>query len=50
MGQPVHLHLFASSADYGYAAAEEALAELRLVEQHLSRFERPQRAEPMCRP
>jgi FAD:protein FMN transferase len=38
MGQPVHLHLFASSADYGYAAAEEALAELRLVEQHLSRF------------
>jgi thiamine biosynthesis lipoprotein len=38
MGQAVHLQLFADSADHGYAAAEEALAELRLAEQHLSRF------------
>jgi FAD:protein FMN transferase len=38
MGQPVHLQLFASSDNEGYAAAEEALAELRLVEQHLSLF------------
>lgn len=38
MGQPVHLQLFASSDAAGYDAAEEALAELRLVEQHLSFF------------
>jgi FAD:protein FMN transferase len=38
MGQPVHLQLFASSDDHGYAAAEEALGALREVEQHLSRF------------
>src|SRR4051794_9007791 len=38
MGQPVHLQLFAASDDEGYAAAEDALAELRLVEQHLSLF------------
>jgi FAD:protein FMN transferase len=38
MGQAVHLQLFAGSADEGYAAAEAALAELRRVEQHLTRF------------
>jgi len=38
MGQPVHLQLFAASDDEGYTAAEDALAELRLVEQHLSLF------------
>jgi thiamine biosynthesis lipoprotein len=38
MGQPVHLQLFASSDDQGYAAAEEALSALWEVEQHLSRF------------
>jgi len=38
MGQAVHLQLFAGSADEGYAAAEKALAELRRVEQHLTRF------------
>jgi FAD:protein FMN transferase len=38
MGQPIHLQLFASSEDQGYAAAEAALAELRAVEEHLTRF------------
>jgi len=38
MGQPVHLQLFASSEDEGYAAAEAALAELWEVERRLSRF------------
>jgi FAD:protein FMN transferase len=39
MGQPVHLRLFASSADHGYAAAAAALAELRRVESQLSSFD-----------
>jgi thiamine biosynthesis lipoprotein len=39
MGQPVHLQLFASSADHGYAAAAAALAELRRVEQRLTLFD-----------
>jgi thiamine biosynthesis lipoprotein len=39
MGQPVHLQLFASSADQGYAAAAVALAELRRVEQRLTLFD-----------
>jgi thiamine biosynthesis lipoprotein len=39
MGQPVHLQLFASSEDQGYAAAEAALAELWRVEKHLSLFD-----------
>ncbi len=39
MGQAVHLQLFAGSEDEGYAAAAAALAELRRVEAHLSRFD-----------
>ena len=39
MGQPVHLQLFATSSDHGYAAAAAALAELRQVEHKLSRFD-----------
>jgi thiamine biosynthesis lipoprotein len=39
MGQPVHLQLFGSSADHGYAAAAAALAELRRVEQRLTLFD-----------
>lgn len=39
MGQPVHLQLFATSSDHGYAAAAAALAELRRVEHKLSRFD-----------
>jgi FAD:protein FMN transferase len=38
MGQPVHLQLFAASEDQGYAACEQAFAELRVAEDHLSRF------------
>jgi thiamine biosynthesis lipoprotein len=39
MGQPVHLQLFADSADQGYEAAARALGELRRVEQHLTLFD-----------
>jgi FAD:protein FMN transferase len=39
MGQPVHLQLFAASADQGYEAAAAALAELRRVEARLSLFD-----------
>ena len=39
MGQPVHLRLFAVSEAAGYEAAQAALAELRRVEDVLSRFD-----------
>ncbi len=39
MGQPVHLQLYAESADLGYEAAAAALAELRRIESRLSIFD-----------
>jgi thiamine biosynthesis lipoprotein len=39
MGQPVHLQLFAAEETQGFAAAQQAFAELRRVEQALSLFD-----------
>ena len=39
MGQSVHLMLYAESEDAGYQAAAAALAELRRIEDRLSRFD-----------